>query len=91
MKSKEQFNVVIYTYGATSDVKRNIGKETVYMNNSGVGNGTANKVVRKSLFAKKKSVVSSSQRLASNLSKSYYDYSTVTSVLESYETLVSDV
>ena len=89
MKSKEQFNV-IYTYGATSDVKRNIGKETVYMNNSGVGNGTANKV-RKSLFAKKKSVVSSSQRLASNLSKSYYDYSTVTSVLESYETLVSDV
>ena len=59
------------------------------MNNSGVGNGTSNKV-RKNLFAKKKSVVSSSQRSASNFSKSYYDYSTVTSVLKSYETLVSD-
>jgi len=85
------FNLVkqVGAYGATSDVKGNIGKETVYMDNSGSGNGTANKV-RNNLFAKKKkSVVSSSQRSASNLSKSYYDYSTVTSVLKSYETMES--
>ena len=87
------FNLIkqVGAYGATSDVKGNIGKETVFMDNSGVGNGTANKV-RNNLFAKKKKSVvsSSSQRSTSNLSKPYYDYSTVTSVLKSYETLVSD-